>query len=259
MPIIRKFLVSPSLTRVIRKEYGAEPVLEGHFAPQFGRQLHVGIENGRSYLVLTLRASGAEASAEATDVSTAHAEALLRLCPGTLLFERSVVRLRRKEASVKRFVSPGPLDVVSVPLMNAAEASAFVPPAWFGVEISENENYANWAMAISGVPRSAEAEVSNAGMESLLDMMDGYTPTWENNEEERLPDSRRALITPAKSLPKALGLASLLKDKVASILEVSNPSPLDTTPDRSGVGEDWLAKLIQVFSAADPTPSSKTR
>jgi CYTH domain-containing protein len=253
MPKTRRFLVAPALTRVIRKKYGSEQVAEGYFPPQAGRQSHVRTENGRSYLVLTLSTIGAEASQEIAELPNAHAEALLEVCPGTLSFERSVVRLRRHEAVVDLFRSPGPLNVVSVEFTSVIEASAFLVPGWFGGEVSDNEDYSNSVIASFGVTPPDGADASNAGLESLLDMLEGYTAISEHDEERVRRVDALPVTARAKSLQKALGLPAMVNDNAASTVKLDDPSPvLGATPDRHRLGDEWLAKLINAFSTAHP-------
>src|SRR5687768_12689865 len=98
MPVVRRFLIASSLTRLIRKERGSERVSEGHFAPQSERHSHVRIEKGQCHLVLTALDADANAGEDWTEVPRSHAEALLEVCPGTVVFERSRLRLRNQDA-----------------------------------------------------------------------------------------------------------------------------------------------------------------
>ena len=88
MAVARRFLIASSLTRLIRKERGSERVTEGHFAPQSERQSHVRIEKGQAYLVLTSLDGDVPTAEDWTDVPRSHAEALLEVCPGTVVYER---------------------------------------------------------------------------------------------------------------------------------------------------------------------------
>jgi hypothetical protein len=161
------------------------------------------------------------------------------------------VHLRRHEAVVDRFVTPGPLDVVSVQFTSVSEAAAFAPPCWFGSEVSENEDYTNTVIALSGVTPPAQADASNAALEALLDIVEGYGVNSEQDDEQVRRDDALAVTTRAKSLPKAVGLPTT--ENSASTVKVNDPSPvLGTAPDRQRLGDEWLAKLIHVFSAAHP-------
>ena len=141
MPISRRFQIAPSITRVLCREFGGEHVTEGHFEPQGQRQCHLRIARTTSCLVLTSLDLSPEIGENRIELPSAHAEALLRVCPGTLIFERSVVPLPGQEALVDRFVTPGQLDLVSVEFKTRTAAANFLPPVWFGGEVSKNESY----------------------------------------------------------------------------------------------------------------------
>ena len=52
MSTVRRFLVAPSLVRLIRKERGGARITEGHFAPQGGRSSYVRVDGQNCQLVL---------------------------------------------------------------------------------------------------------------------------------------------------------------------------------------------------------------
>ena len=52
MSTVRRFLVAPSLVRLIRKERGGARITEGHFAPQGGRASYVRVDGQVCQLVL---------------------------------------------------------------------------------------------------------------------------------------------------------------------------------------------------------------
>src|SRR5215207_6793869 len=124
--VARRFLIAPSLSRLIQRECGSFQVIEGHFPPQFDRQSHVRIKKGQAHLVLTALDASPEHSEDRTHVPIAHAEALLQSCPGTVSVERSVVPLAQANMFIDRFISPGPLDLVSVQFITSAESAAFL-------------------------------------------------------------------------------------------------------------------------------------
>src|SRR3712207_6653427 len=172
MAVARSFLIASSLTRLIRKERGSERVLEGHFAPQGERRSHVRIDKGQSYLVLTSLEGDVAGAEDWTEVPRSHAEALLEVCPGTVIFERSRLRLRHHEALIDRFITPGPLDIVSVEFATQGDADSFLPPVWFGTEVTSDDSYTNRMIAIVGRPRAPEAPLSNAALETALDLLE---------------------------------------------------------------------------------------
>jgi CYTH domain-containing protein len=231
MAIARRFLIASSLTRLIRKERGSERVTEGHFPPQSERQSHVRLEKGQSYLVLT-SLGDASAGEDWTDVPRSHAEALLEVCPGTVIFERSRLRLRNHEALVDRFITPGQLDIVSVEFASQADADAFMPPVWFGMEVTGDDSYTNRMIAVVGRPRAPEAPLSNAALETALDLLEsrpdeGLFDHYERNAERQADDSafdrlrRLAAVRPASPLP------SVQAGPMPSV----QPSPVEPEPE----------------------------
>ncbi len=172
MAVARRFLIASSLTRLIRKERGSERVIEGHFPAQGGRQSHVRIDKGQCQLVLTALDNEVGGGEDRTDVPRSHAEALLEVAPGTVTYERSRLRLRNHEALIDRFMTPGPLDLVTVEFAARVDADTFLPPVWFGSEVTDDDSYSNRMMAIVGKPRAPEAPLSNAALESMLDLLE---------------------------------------------------------------------------------------
>jgi CYTH domain-containing protein len=214
MAFVRRFLIPSSLTRLIRKERGSERVVEGHFPIQGERQSHVRIERGQCHLVLTSIEGEVSAAEDWTEVPRSHAEALLDVCPGTVNFERSCLPLRDREALVDRFITPGPLDLVSVEFATQGEADAFLPPVWFGSEVTGDDGFTNRMMAIAGRPDAPEAPLSNAALETVLDLIESRPDErrygsdehasehpGEDNVFERL--RRLAAVRPASPLPAA--------------------------------------------------------
>ena len=172
MPVFRRFQIAPPIARLIQKSFVPARVTEGHFPPHSERQSHVQLENGHASLILTTFDGNPEVT-ETTPLPSVHAEALLKVCTGTVVIERSAVRLASMHAFVDRFVAPGPLDLVSVEFATSTEAAGFQPPLWFGMEVSANERFLNREVALLGLPPVQEAKVSNAILEAVLDFMDG--------------------------------------------------------------------------------------
>ena len=188
MVVVRRFLIASSLTRLIRKERGSERVMEGHFPPQGERQSHVRIEKGQAYLVLTSLDGEVGAAEDWTDLPRSHAEALLNVCPGTVVFERSRVPLRDREAVIDRFMTPTALDVVSVEFATKAEADAFLPPLWFGSEVTGDDSYTGRAIAIAGRPRAPDVPLSNSALETVLDILESRPDEGQHGPHESAPE-----------------------------------------------------------------------
>jgi hypothetical protein len=54
-------------------------------------------------------------------------------------------------------------------------ARKFQPPAWFGPEVTHDPNYQTRAIALAGLPSPAGVEVTDAALNSLLDILDNRT------------------------------------------------------------------------------------
>ena len=169
MSVVRRFLVAPSLVRLLRKERGGSRITEGYFAPQGGRTSFVRIDGQQCQLVLVAGATGEER----TDVPRAHGDALLDVCPGKAAYERTTVALGGgRDVLVDRYVTPAGLDLASVAFDDQGSADAFAAPAWFGPEVSADASYERHAIALSGVPQAAEVTLGNAALDAVLDLIE---------------------------------------------------------------------------------------
>ena len=171
----RRFLIASSLARLIRKEQGVtDRIVEGYFPPRPDRDHFVSLEPDHAYLVLA--PLGGAGEAERTEVPRSQAEALLAVCAGKVGFEGTIVPLRDgRQAPLQRFVAPGLLDLLSVAFAAGEDADGFVPPAWFGPEVTQNPAYHRGSLARAGLPASDEIPLSNAMIEELLDLLDEGT------------------------------------------------------------------------------------
>lgn len=176
MQIIRRFLIAPSLARLIRKERPSARVAEGYFATQSGRNSHVSVEGGQCQLVLVALDANGNAVEERTEVPRAHADALFDVCAGRAIYDRVRLPLGNgHDALVDRFAVPGALDVVSVEFEAADEALSFAPPAWFGPEVTGDHNYEPRHVALAGLPAVGEVALSNEALDNLLDVFEDRT------------------------------------------------------------------------------------
>ena len=88
-------------------------------------------------------------------------------------FECTIVPLGASQhALLQRFIAPGSLDLLTVEFKDGGDASAFVPPAWFGPEVTQDAAYDRGALARAGVPAPEAIPVSNAMLEELLDRLE---------------------------------------------------------------------------------------
>jgi CYTH domain-containing protein len=262
MPITRRFLIAPSLTRLIRKECGSERIVEGYFAPQSERQSCIRIETAQSSLILTSPGMEADVAEDRTVLPKVHAEALLEACPGAVTFERSALRLHEQDALVDRFVTPGPLDLVSVEFANQVQAAAFLPPTWFGGEVTQDDGYSNHVLALSGLPSPSEPPLSNAALDAVLDALElrpGQASPAATEHKQGLSEAestfdmlrRLAVVPPVNGAPKALdGDADATQEAADRRAEPKPRRPVLLSAPEPDADEERLAGVIEGLSEA---------
>src|SRR5215212_5500842 len=212
MTIIRRFLLAPSFARLVRKERGSVRVTEGYFPTQSGRNSHVLVEAGQCHLVLVTPADGAAPGEERTEVPRAHADALLDVCAGKTVYERTRVAIGGgREALVDRITHPGALDLVSVEFDDRDAAATFLSPPWFGPETTADAGFDRRAIALGGLPAAGEVALSNAALEALLDML-----------EDRFGRSRSIS---APSAPRRTANDGAVIDALRRLASPEEPSP----------------------------------
>ena len=172
MSVVRRFLVAPSLVRLIRKERGSARITEGYFAPQAGRTSFVRVDGQNCHLVLVTTAADGSSTEERTDVPRAHGDALLDVCSGKAAYERTTLSVAGRDAVIDRYVTPPGLDLVSVTFDGDGEANGFSPPLWFGREVSSESSYDRHAVALQGAPSAGEIGLTNAALDSVLDLIE---------------------------------------------------------------------------------------
>jgi CYTH domain-containing protein len=178
VPTPRRFLISSSLARLLRREGGVERrVVEGHFPVRKpGRTHFVSVEPGRTELVLA-DAGGADGEAleQRTEVPHAHTEALLDLCAGKVGFERTRIRFEAGyQVVLERILHPATLDVIRV-LFGEGE-QPFAAPAWFGPEVTLDPAWDKRTIALQGAPVAPEIPLSNAALDALLNDLERSPP-----------------------------------------------------------------------------------
>lgn len=211
MSTIRRFLVAPSLVRLIRKERGGARITEGHFVAQGGRSSYVRVDGQICQLVLVNKGADGIPAEERTDVPRAHGDALLDVCPGKAAYDRTVLTLGGREVTIDRYVTPGNLDLISVAFDNDGDAGAFQTPNWFGREVSSEPAYERQALAIQGVPAGEEVPLSNAALDAVLDMIEprfgfgryGSNARGSETSDDGAMSAMRRIVTPAAAAPAA--------------------------------------------------------
>jgi hypothetical protein len=92
-------------------------------------------------------------------------------------------------------MAPGVLDLVSVGFEYEEQARAFEPPAWFGAEVTADPSYRSRSLAIAGLPRVPEVELTDAALNSLLDGL-------EDRPAQRLIEPSAAVTPPPAGEPE---------------------------------------------------------
>src|SRR3712207_3581972 len=217
MSTYRRYLIPSSLARLIRKERGGNRVTEGHFPNQSDRSSYVIVDGEKGSLVL-LSAGPNGPVEERTEVPRPHAEALLDVTPGKVDYLLSHMTIGTRDIHLVRFVTPGPLDLISVEFESEAEARDFRPLSWFGPDVTADMSYQNRSIALEGLPQVPDIPVSNAALNSLLDTLEnrysssrGYAPQAQmrNPEPPPAPQRNAAPQPPAQEkLPRVQGGAT---------------------------------------------------
>ncbi|MBD2750108.1 hypothetical protein IC232_25915 [Microvirga sp. BT688] len=197
VPIQRLFVIAPPVARLIRKERGGERVLEGYFPGQTQRSTFVQIEETRSSLIL--EAGADEASEERADLPPAHAQALLTVSQGQVEYVRTSLSIGSHEIQVLHFVRPGPLDLMAV--ASTSEGGQDLHPLpWFGPEVSIEPAYQRRRLALEGASESPEVDVTNAALNSLLDLLEERFAAWPPQQSETTSEPA-ADVSPRSAAP----------------------------------------------------------
>ncbi|NBJ13628.1 CYTH domain-containing protein [Microvirga arsenatis] len=172
MSTARVFLLAPSLARLIEKEREGHRVRQGYFPDRPDRGNHVQLEEETGRLILVSNRPDGPVE-EVTDIPLSHAEALLELTAGRVEYLSVSLAIATHSVTVRRFLTPGPLDLITVTFEHSKQARKFQPLAWFGPEVTGDPAYQGRSMALSGLPSAPEVEITDAALHSLLDTLDG--------------------------------------------------------------------------------------
>jgi CYTH domain-containing protein len=171
MSTTRVFLLASSLARLIEKERGGHWIQQGYFPDRPDRGTHVQVEEHTGQLILAT--NGPDGSVhEPTDIPLSYAEALLELAPGRVEYLDISLNIGTHTAAILRFISPGPLDLITVAFEQDGQARNFQPLPWFGPEVTSEPVYHTRSIAMTGLPTVPEVEANNAALDSLLDTLD---------------------------------------------------------------------------------------
>lgn len=173
MSVQRLFLISPSLARLILRERTGEHVREGYFPDQLHRRLSVQVTETGCSLILSHSAEGS--AEERADIPLAHAQALLVAARGQMQYLRTTLIIGSREFQLQHFITPGPLDLISVQV--EPEDQERPPMLWLGPEVSAEPAYRLRRLALDGVPDAPEVEPTDAALNSLLDLLEARHTT----------------------------------------------------------------------------------
>lgn len=229
MSTSRRYLIASSLARLIRKERGGNRVTEGHFPNQADRSSYVIIDGDKGSLVLITTGTGIPIE-ERTDVPRTHAEALLDVTPGKVDYVRTSLTVGTRDIHINRYVTPGPLDLISVEFESEEEARDFRPLSWFGPDVTGDTAYQNRLIALEGLPPAPDVPISNAALNSLLDTLEnryvssrGYAPAAQMRGPAETADVRRAPAAASAPSEKQARKAAPPKVEAAPL----EPEPAD--------------------------------
>jgi CYTH domain-containing protein len=180
MSTARSFLMASSLARLIGKERAGHHIRQGYFPDQPSRSLSVRVEEDTSSLILITREPSGPVE-EATGLPPSQAEALLDLAAGRVEYLNISLTLGAQTATLHRFTTPGPLDLITMEFEQADQTRTFQPLPWFGPEVSADPAYQARSMALIGAPSRVEVEITDTALESLLDTLD-------DGSEARVPE-----------------------------------------------------------------------
>lgn len=170
----RRFLVSPALARLARKERGiSDRSVIGYFPGQSDRQQAVEIGQQSSTLVLITRDGEGPSNEERFDVPRRHAEALLESCAARIGFERTRMDAGGRMVQLTRLLTSQPVELIDVEFAEGEDVSRFWPPAWFGPEVTEDETWSDRSLAMEGLPNKSTPQANETALSAFLDDIEG--------------------------------------------------------------------------------------
>ncbi|WP_147282509.1 hypothetical protein [Microvirga subterranea] len=197
MSSTRRFLLAPSLARLIEKERGARRLTDGFFPERSNRSAFVRVGDVVGSLIL-VEGNTHDAAQYAAAIPAAHAFALLECTAGRAEYRETELKLGDLTARIHRFANPGPLDFVAIDFDADDNMHAFDPPPWFGPEVTAAPEYQPRNLVFDGLPEAREVEITNAALTSLLDLLDGASAARQaslvapRSQKPRLPSADAA-------------------------------------------------------------------
>jgi CYTH domain-containing protein len=197
MTFRRRFLLTRSFARLIRRERGGLRHVEGFFAEQRDRSSWVRLEEERGLLIL--RTVGPDGAVEdQTEIPMAHAHALLEVCAGEVDYTRIALPIGEGHALVDEIIQPRVLHLVTVEFASEGEAKGFHPLEWFGPEVTADPRYTYQSIALRGLEETPEIPLSHAALNSLIDALEGRFPV-QARMAPNWPKAKQVPVTRAKA------------------------------------------------------------
>jgi len=201
MTIRRRFLLTPSFARLIRRERSGLRYVEGFFPEQRDRSSWVRLEEDRGLLILKTLGPDGEIE-DQTEIPLGHAHALLDVCAGEVDYTRTVLSIGEGQALVDEIIRPHVLHLVTMEFPSDEEARSFHPPEWFGPEVTAEPRYTNQAIALRGLAEAPEIPLSDVALNSLIDTLEGHIPAQAQIAVTR-PKTKQVPVTRAKAQTQA--------------------------------------------------------
>jgi CYTH domain-containing protein len=185
MKATRRFLLAPSLARLIARERGVErQIVEGYLSVKSGEHQFVRLEADACHLVLPLLGPAGEVVEDLAALPRAHAKALFDLSIGHISYDQLHVPLSSgfgQRALLDQINHPSHCDVLSVAFDDQQQAEAFEVPLWFGPEVTNEYVYERRHIALNGVPSDPETPLSSPQLEQVLDLLEQAKPAVQTN------------------------------------------------------------------------------
>jgi CYTH domain-containing protein len=197
MTVRRRFLLTPSFARLIRRERGGLRHIEGFFPEQLDRSSWVRLEEERGLLILRMVGPDGEAE-DQTEIPVGHAHALLDVCAGEVDYTRTALSIGEGHALVDEIARPRVLHLVTVEFASDEQARGFHPLEWFGPEVTADRRYTNQAIALGGLEETLEIPLSDVALNSLIDTLEGHFPAQPKMAITR-PKAKQVPVTRAKA------------------------------------------------------------
>lgn len=160
----RRYLLAPSLARLVHRDLDGHKILEGHFPSRSDAVTFVSVAKGDARLVLV---EPGRDEAE-TRLSLRQGETLLDGSRGVIEYDRVTIGpIGGITLTIDRFDGKE-LAIVAI----SGDGSDVRAPSWFGREITDEEAYGLRQMALEGAPPPEAVVIEGEAVEDLLDLMD---------------------------------------------------------------------------------------